>query len=801
MAEKLQQLEVVFLRRNIPEPFTYLYTGEEDLRGFPVVVPLHNQLTVGLVIGSEPAGEEAASDLKEIAKIVRTVDPLPVELMELARWMSRYYLTSAVDTFRSLLPSAYLPRPETAWELVAETEKIVNALPASIASVLQECEDLVTLRQLKEAVGWAEGKVVDLLSQLEEEELLKRTVSLSKPPTSRRKLNYLKLTAEPPRVESFLADASTRQAELINYLRDREGEFQAELPAPLRRTDLIRRLQEEDLIVKEKRHRYRLPLEEMDMSAVAEEFELTAEQERVYKSVSASIETGKFESHLLHGVTGSGKTEVYFRLVEQVLARGETALVLVPEITLAVFLFKRFRARFGEKLAILHSGLSQGERRDEWHRAQRGEARVVLGVQSAVFAPLSDLGLIVVDEEHDSSYKAGSSPRYNARDVAVKRAQINEAPVLLGSATPGLESYSNALQGRYQLHEMKQRPTGGQLPEVNLADLRSADGLFTKTLVKKTKQVLSAGHRAIWFLNRRGYSNYLLCTECGEALQCHRCRVSLTYHSGPGRLRCHYCGYARTLPNVCPGCEADGLQLQGSGTQQLTRVARELFPRAQIIRMDADTVTRKNQRFALLERFGGTKSSLLIGTQMVTKGLDFEGVDFVGVVNVDTGLQFPDFRAGERTFQQLVQVCGRAGRDKPDASVLIQTYNPRHYAVQLGARADYENFVTRELNQRQPLSYPPFSRLIDFVATGPCEEDVISTLEQLLEQLPEGDYEVLGPAPCGLQKIKGRHRWHLLLRGNFSGGWRRRTRELIGGQLDYPTEVRLIPNVDPADVL
>ncbi len=788
-------LKVVFLRRNIKVPYDYLYDGNKNPLGYPVVVPLNQQLTVGVVVDCGSPVESDSEGLRPVEKIATSVDPVPADLIKLGKWLANYYLTPLNQVFKAILPPRYLPRPQTAWE-VQNGQTVSKKLPEELAGPF-ESEDVVSLKQLKQRTGWKQKKVISELEEPVSSGQLHRTVELKKPPTGRRLLNYVKLTEEEGQVESFVESAGRRQKELLGLLREEGDKFQKNLPEPLRRTDLLQRLEEENLIKREKRHKCRLPLTELETDKSAPSFSLTEEQRRVFAEISSTCREDEFAVHLVHGVTGSGKTEVYFQLVQSVLEENRTALVLVPEITLAVFLMQHFRRRFGEQLAVLHSGLSQGERRDEWHRIQQGEARVVLGVQSAVFAPLENLGLIVVDEEHDSSYKAGQAPRYHARDVAIKRAQLVDIPVVLGSATPSIESYSNTLQSRYRKHEMQSRPLGGQLPEVKIADLRNADSLLTQTLVEKTRQALAADHRAIWFLNRRGYSNFLLCTDCGETVGCNQCNVSLTYHSSPRRLRCHYCGYQRGIPGECPECGSDNLQLQGTGTQQLSKLAGELYPEAEIIRMDADTVSRKNKRFELLEKFKRTEGALLLGTQMVTKGLDFEKLDFVGVINVDTGLNFPDFRAGEKTFQQLVQVCGRAGRDKPGAMVLIQTYNPRHYAVQFGARRKYDDFFRQELSQRKPLSYPPFGRMIDFIASGPRKNSVVETLEKLEDSLPGTEnIQLQGPVPCGLEKIKNKFRWHILLRGNFSSDWRRKTQQLLT-EFKPSGKTRLFTDVDP----
>ncbi|MGM0380832.1 MAG: replication restart helicase PriA [bacterium] len=785
-------VKVVFLRRNINRPFTYLVNKNKDFTGSPVVVPLGNQLTVGLVIEQLTSLPEDSENLKPVVCPVEKLQALPEDLIELGRWIADYYVAPVNRVFESIVPAKYLPQPFRKWEVLDQQRIGSSGVEPELKSFLEENESFEIAGIRKELPGKI-SSYVEKLNNLVEKNILKEEVKFESPAVDRRTLNYIQ-PAKPIPDDSEL---TSRQRELLEVVRKYNGCFQRELPDKLRRTDLLKKLAAEDLIRRTKRKLRRAPLPEIEPEAETTPPELTGEQEDIVDSVSPG-EPG-FESHLIHGVTGSGKTEVYFRLVEKTLRTGRTALVLVPEITLAVFMVERFRARFGDKLALLHSELSKGERRDEWRRIQEGEARVVLGVQSAVFAPLEDLGLIVVDEEHDSSYKAGQTPRYNARDSAVMRARLAEIPVVLGSATPGVESYANSLRGKYKLHRMVNRPTGGELPEVLLEDLRSASGVISGSLRRYTKEAFKNKNRAIWFLNRRGYSNFILCSNCGETVDCNNCSISLTPHSNPTQLRCHYCGYQRDIPDKCPDCGAEALQTPGVGTQQLARRAEEIYPSAKIIRMDADTVGKRKKRFELMEKFEENSPALLVGTQMVTKGLDFGKIDFVGVVNVDVGLNFPDFRAGEKTFQQLVQVCGRAGRAHRGARVLVQTYSPDHYAVQLGARGEYENFFSRELSYRKPLKYPPFARLVNVLARGRNEKQVSGALNNVRNQLPgREDIELLGPVPCGIDYLKGNYRWHLLARGNIDSEWKENLKKAVeasGGQ------VRLAVDVDPVDVL
>lgn len=794
----VRAVDVVFLRRNIPEAFTYRVDPEvhevESWVGQPVVVPLSSDLTIGVVVDAR-AGEDDG-DLKPVRSVLSSPPPLPEELVDVGRWVADYYLSSVHAVFSSILPPRYLPEPVPGWTLGEDAS--ADGLDGSLREHFEE-GGTVLLPEVT-ADDDADRETVEArVEEYAEGGVLEPAVRLEDPRVTSRKLNYVKLRVDAEYVRRNGADLSERQRELVEHLSESEqGEYQKDLPDPLSRSRLLQKMEEEDVIAREKRMYRRIPHPSARGDDGYEEVELTGEQESTVSGVRESLEQQRFDVHLVHGVTGSGKTEVYFRLIEDVLDRGETALVLVPEITLASFMVSQFRSRFGSDLGLLHSGLSRGERYDEWRRVIEGDARVVLGVQSAAFAPLRNLGLIVVDEEHDTSYKAGQSPRYHARDTAVVRGRKANVPVVLGSATPSLESYSNALKGRYRKHEMEERPVGGEMPTVNVTDLKGTESLLTDSLVESTRSVLDRGNRAIWFYNRRGVSNFLLCGECGEVVECRRCNVSLTLHRNPRRLRCHYCGYNRSVPDVCGECGAEELEPVGSGTQTLAEKARNLFEDADVIRMDRDTVSKKDSRFRKLREFGRSSPALLVGTQMVTKGLDYENVEFVGVVLADTGLQFPDFRSGERTFQQLVQVCGRAGRKEAGSSVLVQTYNPGHYAVLNGKNADYESFAAEELQNRKPLEYPPFARLINVVARGKQEEDVSRVLNGLRHDLPDAeDVRWLGPSPCGIDYVDGNYRWHLMARGHFDRSWKRTLREKID---EYSNRVRLIADVDPIEI-
>jgi primosomal protein N' (replication factor Y) len=463
----------------------------------------------------------------------------------------------------------------------------------------------------------------------------------------------------------------------------------------------------------------------------AHEHALNEAQMEALGTIAAAMTKGDFAPHLLYGVTGSGKTTVYFAAMQRALDAGKSTLLLVPEIGLTPAMTGQMVAAFGSEVALLHSQLTPDERAEQWHRIRRGEARVVVGTRSAVFAPMANLGLIIVDEEHDSSYKQEETPRYHGRDVAVMRAKFNDAVVVLGSATPSLESWSNAEKGRYVRVEMRQRVADRPLPAVELVDMRSEfretgqEQIFSRNLIDETQATLDRGEQAIILLNRRGYSFVVMCRSCGEKIECENCAISMTYHkpvlgndavAQPGqRLECHYCGFRRGVPKVCPKCESEHLYFLGAGSQQGEERLQEIFPAARIGRMDRDTVRGRSDMERLLSRLHAGEINLLVGTQMIAKGHDIHGVTLVGVVGADFALGLPDFRAAERVFQLLTQVSGRAGRGDLPGKVLVQTYHPDHYAIQFAAQHDYPGFVTKELQYRRWMHYPPYAVLANVV--------------------------------------------------------------------------------------
>ena len=503
---------------------------------------------------------------------------------------------------------------------------------------------------------------------------------------------------------------------------------------------------------------------------------LNEEQAIAVAAICEKIGKEKAQPVLLEGVTGSGKTEVYLRVIEEALNQGKTAIMLVPEISLTPQVTDRFISRFGDKVAILHSGLSDGEKYDEWRKVERGEAQVVVGARSAIFAPLTHIGAIIIDEEHESSYKQDSNPRYHARDVALLRAQYNQAVLVLGSATPSLESRARASRGVYDFLQLTKRANPlAQIPQVQVVDFRDYIGQneasnFTPVLLEAIQNRLDKGEQTVLMLNRRGYSSFVMCRECGTVDTCPNCDISLTLHMDTKTMNCHYCGFTKDIPQTCPNCASRSIRYYGTGTQKAYDELTTLFPQARILRMDVDTTRKKGSHEEILEAFGQGQADILLGTQMIAKGLDFPNVTLVGVLNADTALNLPDFRSSERTFQLLTQVAGRAGRAEKAGQVFIQSYNPHHYAIDFARKQDYEGFYAYEMGIRRQLGYPPYYYTVGLTLSHKDEETVVKKSYQVMDILRSGlsdKVQILGPTPKPIARTHNLYHYQILLKYRF----------------------------------
>jgi primosomal protein N' (replication factor Y) len=532
----------------------------------------------------------------------------------------------------------------------------------------------------------------------------------------------------------------------------------------------------------------------------------------VLSQIEQQMNSGAYSAFLLHGVTGSGKTEIYMRAMSKALSLGQSAMMLVPEIALTPVFSRRLRARFGDQVAIFHSSLQKGERFDEWTRVRNGDARVVIGTRSAVFAPVKNLGLIVVDEEHESSYRQQESPYYNARDVAIVRAQKESATVVLGSATPSLESFHNARKGKYHFVSLPERIGARPMAEAKINDMRNVFArhgkprVFSDELLDGIRETRERGEQSIILLNRRGYSSFILCRSCGETIQCPNCDVTLTYHRSERVIVCHYCNHRAAVPRVCPSCGKKYIYYVGEGTEQLEEMLRLLFPALRVARIDRDTTARRKVFEQSLADFSAGRIDTLVGTQMLAKGHDFPNVTLVGVVSVDAGLALPDFRSAERTFQLITQVAGRAGRGDRPGRVLIQTYHPYHYALRHACAQDYEGFYEEELRYRQNHSYPPFVALASLLVHGPDLGKVRNDSLELRKQLDivnqERKCRVLGPAPAPLSRLKGEHRFQLLIKSRSRKDLREVADAALRAVADGGVNLRSINlEIDPVSIM
>ena len=555
---------------------------------------------------------------------------------------------------------------------------------------------------------------------------------------------------------------TNKQDDIINYVRNKGFVRRSELLEFS--VSIISNLVKKGILVSEKQEYYRLSYSK----ELGTKFQLTKDQEEV---VDAVLSDSGFKPYLLHGVTGSGKTEVYMELIEDALNKGKTSIMLVPEISLTPQMVDRFQKRFGDNIAALHSALSDGEKYDEWRRIVRGEANIVIGARSAIFAPLRNIGMIIIDEEHSESYKqSDSNPRYSAKDVAMIRAKYHDCPIIMGSATPSLEVMARAKKGVYKYLSLPNRVNGKKLPMVKLIDMneeiKRSKGHFSFDLVNSINSRLEQGEQVILLLNRRGYASFVTCKNCGYTFKCPNCDISLTYHKSSNTLRCHYCGYGTKVYNVCPECKEKSISDLGVGTQKIEEELGNIFPDAKILRMDFDTTSRKGAHEKMIKAFKNQEYDILLGTQIVSKGLDFSNVTLVGVINADTSLNIPDFRSSENTFSLLSQVAGRSGRSEKSGEVIIQTFNPEHYAISYAKMHDYMGFYNKEMEIRKILKYPPFYYLCYIRISGKDMEYVSKEAEKIKRSIERNltNTNILGPSPSTIFKVNNIYRFGIILK-------------------------------------
>ncbi|PYI91980.1 MAG: primosomal protein N' [Verrucomicrobia bacterium] len=735
----------VIIDRSIHRELDYLIPellAEKIGIGSRVRVPFREKSALATVVGL--LDETDAEGIRPIEALVGDRPVLSAKLIELARWMSAYYCCPIEAVMRSLLPQ-----------------------------VIRRAE-----------VTWKKQLFVSAAKEIAPEEIDK------------------------------LRRRAPRQAELLEAV--------SKLQKPIAVADLLRQtsLDNQTLRALEKRGFVALREEAVardphaeDQFIASSDLALNPEQKVALSAVEEALASPeKAKPILLHGVTGSGKTEIYLQAIQSTLARGRTAIVLVPEISLTPQTVERFKSRFADAqdtVAVLHSHLSEGERHDEWHKIHAGRARIVVGARSAVFAPLENLGLIVVDEEHETSYKQEEAPRYHARDVAVVRAKMEQCAVLLGTATPSLESYHNAVQQKYRLLNLTQRVDNCQMPLMRIVDLRlerrkeKAAAILSEKLRAAITARLEKREQTILFLNRRGFSTSLLCSNCGEARDCPNCSVALTFHRGAARLTCHLCGHTAAVPKKCPACSQDTLIYAGFGTEKVEANVTQIFPDAIVRRMDADSMARKDAYRETLQAFRAGKIDILVGTQMIAKGLHFPNVTLVGIINADLALHMPDFRAGERTFQLLTQVAGRAGRGETPGEVFVQTYTPFSPSIQFARHHDFAGYFEQELEFRERCDFPPFKHAVLITVRSEHEGRAKLSAETLVRRLKEnlGAEFIVGDAtPAPLEKLQGQYRFHILMRGEAIMRLSRLVRETLD-KLPLPEDVVASVDVDPYQLL
>ncbi|KAA0548182.1 primosomal protein N' [Bacillus sp. BGMRC 2118] len=750
-------------------PFDYLVPEHyQDLikPGIRVIVPFGPRNLQGFVIGIEEKTE--VKKLKSIQKILDVEPILNEELLQLGQWVTEQTLSYQISSFQAMLPAA----------LKAKYEKEITVINKDFLTELSPI--LQPLFQKNEVINWAEVEEnPDFVRAIQKE--LKRgflgveyVVKAKGKKKTHRVLSLNISQEEASELVRTLPAQAVRQKIVIDYFSKNNIKeiSRIDLKEQLKITDApIKTLLDKSILLEKNKEIYRDPYSHREFKRTSP-LPLTEEQSSAIAPILSSIESNQHETYLLYGVTGSGKTEVYLQSIEQVLKKGQQAIVLVPEISLTPQMVERFKGRFGSSVAVLHSGLSVGEKYDEWRKIYRKEVNVVVGARSAIFAPFENIGIIIIDEEHESSYKQEENPRYHARDVAIYRGQYHQCPVVLGSATPTLESFARAKKGVYHLLTLAKRMHEKEMPKVDIVDMREElrtgnRSMFSELLFEKLQSRLAKGEQTVLFLNRRGYSTFIMCRDCGFVVNCSDCDISLTYHRSQNLVKCHYCGHEEKAPSTCPSCHSEHIRFFGTGTQKVEEEIGKLLPEARIIRMDVDTTSKKGSHEKLLTAFGEGKADILLGTQMIAKGLDFPKVTLVGVLTADTMLHLPDLRSSEKTFQLLTQVSGRAGRHDLPGEVVIQTYTPEHYSIQLASGHNYNDFYTQEMMMRKVHQYPPFYFMTLITVSHPEITKVVAVTEKISTYMRShlsNKSIVLGPAASPIPRIKNRYRYQCMIK-------------------------------------
>jgi primosomal protein N' (replication factor Y) len=805
--------EVVEVAVGLPLSKTFHYHIPEKMKdslqvGMRVLVPFKGRKVTGFTIdllNHPPQGlEEKLREVEDLLDEVPLIDP---QMLRFYQWVSDYYLYPLGEVIKTGLPPGLQLKSEpmvslTPYGRECLTGKGLGPIDEKILGEIRECGK-VPLKKLlmifpsepskAQIFSWKRQGVIHIDVEIGGKEVRPKFEKIVQ---YRGGESVKPLSKKGEGILQFVKGAGE-----VSY-----SEITKRFKSPSR---VVQSLQAKGLVSMTTREVCRLFSIQSELVAYPKP-RLTSDQETVLGEIRKGIHSKRFAPFLIHGVTGSGKTEIYLRAIEETLDQGREAIVLVPEISLTPQLLSRFRDRFGENLALLHSRLGRGERYDQWRRVWKGEIKIAIGARSAIFAPFKNLGIIIVDEEHDPSYKQEEKLKYHARDLAVVRAKQVEATLLLGSATPSLEAYHNAEKGKFRLLRLPQRIEGKPLPQVEIVDMKKEEGLLSGRVRAALQKNIEDKKQSLLFLNRRGFANFILCPDCGLIFKCPNCSVTLTHHLRDHSLQCHYCDYRIPAPGDCPQCGGHRLRGMGIGTERLEQEINTLFPETKVGRMDRDTTSRKCSHQQILKGLESGRIDILVGTQMIVKGHDFPNVTFVGVVSADTSLHFPDFRSSERTFQLLTQVAGRAGRGDVFGEVAIQTFNPDHYSILRAKDHDFTGFYQEEILFRRALGYPPFCRLVNFRLTGNSEKKtkmVADELARISQSLLKGGYgkgiEVLGPSAAPFAKIRGKFRWQMLAKGRTSPLLHRFAREVAVRMenLSKGRGVNLDIDVDPVFIL
>ncbi len=777
----------------LPPPMMVAHPGVRAL------VPLGRKLTTGYIVALHhelpPLAGLSEKGIKDVAQILDAAPLLTPDVLQITRWVSEYYGSPWGEVIKGALPPGISPSVEPVYSVTGEGKRRVLELD----DLQPQTTKTTVLRSIYEAGELSldalsrdaeKRPAMKALRELQEDGLveMQQRASLSFAKAKTHRVARLTRPASIAETATETRRTDAQQRVLAQLAQEPEMPIADLLRSANVSLSAIKTLQRKGLIEIVDQNLRRDPLADAVLPR-SEEYQLTEAQTSVLKQIDGPLREGVYAAYLLHGVTGSGKTEVYMRAMRVCLELGRSAMMLVPEIVLTPVFSRRLRSYFGDRVAIFHSSLSRGERFDEWMRVKSGEARIVIGTRSAVFAPIENLGLVIIDEEHESTYRQQDSPRYNGRDTAIVRAQKQNAVVILGSATPSLESFHNAQSGKYQYLQLPSRIGDRPLATARIIDMREVfdrhkkPRVFSDELLQAIENTYRKNEQSIVLLNRRGYSSFVLCRSCGETIQCPNCDVTLTYHRSEKVIVCHYCNHRQAAPEQCPSCEGRYIYYVGEGTEQIEAMLAKQFPALRIARIDRDTAARRGSFEKSLLEFSAGNIDMLVGTQLLAKGHDFPNVTLVGVVSVDAGLALPDFRAAERSFQLITQVAGRAGRGDRAGQVLIQTYHPNHYALRHACAQDYAGFYNEEIRYRQNHSYPPFVSLASLLIHGPDLNRARAEATELRKEMDLANKDracrVLGPAPAPLARLKGEHRIQLLVKGRS----RRQLRAVVDNAL------------------